>query len=142
MNSAIGRHVAFFIYPGFNLIDLSGPLDAFGLATEMAPDNYRFTIMSLEGGAIESWSGAKVMSEVAAPDGIDTLVMVGDAGMADREVSPETIDFIRTAAVGAREEGRRPIGVLPRGCKPGIPQCRSRTIVYFSMSAACGPRPA
>ncbi len=102
MISAIGRHVAFFIYPQFNLIDLSGPLDAFGLAKEMAPDNYRFTIMSLEGGAIESWSGAKVMSEVAVPDGIDTLVMVGDAGMADREVSPETIKFIRTAAAGAR----------------------------------------
>jgi transcriptional regulator GlxA family with amidase domain len=102
MISAIGRHVAFFIYPRFNLIDLSGPLDAFALAAEMVPDSYRFTIMSLEGGEIESWSGAKVMSEVAVPDGIDTLIMVGDAGMADRKVSPETINFIRMAAAGAR----------------------------------------
>lgn len=102
MISAITRHVAFFIYPHFNLIDLSGPLDAFALAADMAPDSYRFTIMSLEGGDIASWSGAKVMSEVAVPDGIDTLVIVGDAGRADREVSPETINFIRTAAAGAR----------------------------------------
>ena len=60
----------------------------------MAPDSYRFTIMSLEGGEIESWAGAKVTSEVAVPDGIDTLVIVGDAGMANREVSSETINFI------------------------------------------------
>ena len=79
MISAIGRHVAFLIYPHFNLIDLSGPLDAFALANEMAPDSYRFTIMSLEGGEIASGSGAKVMSEVAVPQGIDTLVEIGRA---------------------------------------------------------------
>jgi len=96
------RHVAFFVYPRFNLLDLSGPLEAFAVATDMAPDSYRFTVMSLEGGEIESWAGAKVTSEVAATDGIDTLVIVGDAGMADREVSSETVAFIRTAAAGAR----------------------------------------
>ncbi len=68
----------------------------------MAPGNYRFTIMSLEGGEIESWAGAKVTSEVAVPNGIDTFFIVGDAGMADRAVSSETIDFIRAAAAGAR----------------------------------------
>jgi transcriptional regulator GlxA family with amidase domain len=100
--SAIPRHVAFFIYPGFNLIDLSGPLDALATATEMARDSYRFTIMSLEGGEVGSWSGAKVTSEVAVPAGIDTFVIAGDPGMADREVSSDTIEFIRTAAAGAR----------------------------------------
>jgi transcriptional regulator GlxA family with amidase domain len=102
MIPVIARHVAFFIYPHFNLIDLSGPLDTFAVAADMAPGSYRFTVMSLEGGAIESWAGAKVTSEVAIPDGIDTFVIVGDAGMADREVSSQTIDFIRTAAAGAR----------------------------------------
>jgi transcriptional regulator GlxA family with amidase domain len=102
MISVIARHVAFFIYPHFNLIDLSGPLDAFAVATDMAPGQYRFTIMSLEGGEIESWSGAKVTSKVAVPDGIDTFVIVGDPKMADREVSSETIAFIRVAAAGAR----------------------------------------
>lgn len=102
MISAIARHVAIFIYPHFNLIDLSGPLDAFAVAADMAPNSYRFTIMSLEGGEIESWSGAKVTSKVAVPDGIDTFVIVGDPGMADRKVSSATIEFIRAAAAGAR----------------------------------------
>jgi transcriptional regulator GlxA family with amidase domain len=102
MVSATARHVSFFIYPYFNLIDLSGPLDAFAVAASMAPESYRFTIMSLKGGEIQSWAGAKVMSEVAVPEGIDTLFIVGDAGMAEREVSPETIYFIRAAAERSR----------------------------------------
>ncbi len=78
MNSAITRHVAFFIYPQFNLIDLSGPLEAFATATNMAPGSYRMTVMSLEGGEITSSTGLKVMSQVAVADAIDTLVIVGD----------------------------------------------------------------
>ena len=102
MISAIRRHVVFFHLSSFNLIDLSGPLDAFALANDMAPESYRFTIMSLEGGEIESWAGAKIKSEVAVQDGIDTLVIVGDAAMTDRKVPPEMINFIRAAATGAR----------------------------------------
>jgi transcriptional regulator GlxA family with amidase domain len=71
-------------------------------ANRASSGNYRFTIMSLEGGEIESWSGAKVTSKVAVADGIDTFVIVGDPWMADRTVSSETIAFIRTAAAGAR----------------------------------------
>jgi putative intracellular protease/amidase len=100
--SVIARHVAFFIYPYFNLIDLSGPIEAFTLATDMAPGSYRLTVMSLEGGEIESSSHVKVMSQVAVPKGIDTFVIVGDAGMSERKISTETIDFIRAAAIGAR----------------------------------------
>lgn len=48
--SAIPRHVAFFIYPQFNLIDLSGPVAAFATATDIAPGSYRCTVMSLAGG--------------------------------------------------------------------------------------------
>jgi transcriptional regulator GlxA family with amidase domain len=100
--SVIARHVAFFIYPHFNLIDMSGPLEAFALARDLSPGSYRFTVMSLEGGEIESRAGAKVMSALADPEGIDTFIIVGDTGMADLEVSPQTIEFIRTAAGRAR----------------------------------------
>jgi transcriptional regulator GlxA family with amidase domain len=102
MISAVARHVAFFIYPRFTLMDLSGPLDAFATARELAPDSYRFTVMSLEGGEIESGAGVRVMSEVAVPEGIDTFFIVGDVGCADREVPRETVEFIRAAAARAR----------------------------------------
>jgi transcriptional regulator GlxA family with amidase domain len=102
MISVITRRVAFFIYPQFNLIDLSGPLEAFGIATSMAAGSYRVTVMSLAGGEVESSTGVRVMSHVAVADAIDTLVIVGDPGISDRKFLPETIDFIRTAAARAR----------------------------------------
>jgi transcriptional regulator GlxA family with amidase domain len=102
MISVITRRVAFFIYPQFNLIDLSGPLEAFGIATSMAAGSYRVTVMSLAGGEVESSTGVRVMSQVAVADAIDTLVIVGDPGISDRKFLPETIDFIRTAAARAR----------------------------------------
>src|SRR6202041_3016068 len=66
------------------------------------PGSYRFTVMSLEGGEVESGTHVKVMSQVAVPEAIDTLVIVGDMGVAERKVPPETIGLIRTAAAGAR----------------------------------------
>jgi hypothetical protein len=59
--------------------------------------------MSLEGGEIESSSRVKVMSQVVVPKGIDTFVIVGDAGVSQRKISTDTIDFIRAAATGARD---------------------------------------
>jgi len=102
MISAKTRHVAFFVYPGFVLLDLSGPLEAFSVAASLVPGSYRLTAMSLEGGEIESSTCLRVMSEPAAADAIDTFVVVGDFGLAHCAASPETIDFIRTASAGAR----------------------------------------
>src|SRR5437016_11003371 len=102
MISANTRHIAFFVYPGFVLLDLSGPLEAFSVAASLAPGSYRFTVMSLEGGEVESSTCLKVMSQPAVPDAIDTFVVVGDFGLANCVVSPETIGFIRAASAGAR----------------------------------------
>jgi transcriptional regulator GlxA family with amidase domain len=52
--------------------------------------------------APDSGTGVKVMSQVAVSEAIDTFVIVGDMGVAEREVSPETIALIRAAAAGAR----------------------------------------
>jgi transcriptional regulator GlxA family with amidase domain len=102
MISAINRHIAFFVYPGFVLLDLSGPLEAFSTAEETAPGSYRLTVMSLEGGEVDSSTRLKVMTEMAVADAIDTFVVVGDFGLPTGTVSPETVDFICTASAGAR----------------------------------------
>jgi transcriptional regulator GlxA family with amidase domain len=102
MISANSRHVAFFVYPGFVLLDLSGPLEAFSVALSLAPGSYRLSVMSLEGGEVESSTCLRVMSQSAVADPIDTFVVVGDFGLANSAVSPETIGFIRAASAGAR----------------------------------------
>jgi transcriptional regulator GlxA family with amidase domain len=102
MKPAIAHHVAFFVYPGFVLLDLSGPLEAFSSAESLVPGSYRTTVMSLEGGEVQSSTGLKVMAQVAKADAIDTFVVVGDFGLAHQTIAQETVDFIRTASAGAR----------------------------------------
>lgn len=102
MISDITRHIAFFTYPGFVLLDLTGPLEAFSVAADMAPGSYRLSVMSLEGGEVESSTRLKVMTQTALADGIDTFVVVGDFGLASCTVSAETIGYIRAASAGAR----------------------------------------
>lgn len=98
----MARHIAFFVYPGFVLLDLSGPLEAFARAEEMAPGSYRLSVMSLDGGEVDSSARLKVMTEKAVTHAIDTFIVVGDFALPDRTVSPATIDFVRAASVGAR----------------------------------------
>lgn len=102
MISDATRHVAFFVYPGFVMIDLSGPLEAFATANALAPGSYRFSFMSLEGGEIESSAQLGVSTRAASATGIDTLVVVGDSSLSDRPVPVDTVAFIRTASAAAR----------------------------------------
>jgi transcriptional regulator GlxA family with amidase domain len=102
MISDVPRHVAFFVYPGFLLLDLSGPLEAFATANELRPGSYRFSVVSLAGGEIESSSGVRVTTHAGGFSGIDTFVVAGDPGLSDAQVSAETVALIRAAALGAR----------------------------------------
>lgn len=102
MKSATTRHVVFFVYPGFVLLDLSGPLEAFACATHAIPGSYRTSVMSLEGGEVRSSTGLTVMTQVAVPDAVDTFIVVGDFGLAHRTASPETLNLIRAASANAR----------------------------------------
>jgi transcriptional regulator GlxA family with amidase domain len=44
------RHVAFFVFPDFQLLDLSGPLAAFQVAGQASAGAYSVSVMSEEGG--------------------------------------------------------------------------------------------
>src|SRR5258708_31334094 len=101
MNSVITRHVAFFIYPKFNLIDLSGPLEAFGIASSMEPGCYRVTVMSLAGGDVESSTGVKVMSQVAGAHPLATRVPESDPRSSETQVTAPTSKFVFCAAAAA-----------------------------------------
>lgn len=102
MNSDTGRHIAFFLYPGFLLLDLSGPLDAFSTANQLHPGSYRFSFVSLEGGQIESSAGVSVSTIAGQASGVDTFVLVGDPGLSEVEIKPETVAFIRDTSTRAR----------------------------------------
>lgn len=96
------RHVAFFIYPGFAQLDLSGPLEAFGAANERSPGSYRLSVMSIEGGLVSGSTGLEVATQPVSMHGIDTFVVVGDFGLLKRSMPPEALKFIRAASAASR----------------------------------------
>ncbi|HEU4620199.1 MAG TPA: GlxA family transcriptional regulator [Gammaproteobacteria bacterium] len=102
MISDARRHVVFFVYPGFLLLDVSGPLEVFATAEQVVPGSYRFSILSMDGGAVESSAGVSVVTEAADLRAIDTFVVVGDTGLPDRRIAPDKVDFVRSAAARAR----------------------------------------
>ena len=61
---------------------------------DSTPDSERVTVMSLAGGEVESSTGIKVMSQATVAEAIETFILVGAAGMADRTFLPQTIDFV------------------------------------------------
>lgn len=71
------RRIGFFIYPTFDLLDLSGPLEVFQWAGHLVPGSYACEVMALEGGAVRSAAGLTVNAEQASVAGLDTLVVVG-----------------------------------------------------------------
>lgn len=77
----MSRHVRFLIYPGFVLLDLGGPLDAFSFANRLCGDCYRLSVASLTGGPVPSSSGLEVnterLPEAGADRLADTLIVVG-----------------------------------------------------------------
>ncbi|HEY2527181.1 MAG TPA: GlxA family transcriptional regulator [Xanthobacteraceae bacterium] len=98
----MAREIVLFVYPGFVLLDLSGPLEALSSAEELAPGSYRLRVVSLEGGAVRSSTGLPVMTEKALPRRIDTIIAVGDFALPERPVTDEAIEFLRTASSKAR----------------------------------------
>lgn len=77
------RIVAALAYPGVNLLDLAGPLQAFATANPSDRPIYRLRTVSERGGPVPTAPGLEVMTEpVAALDGvsIDTLIVPGGVG--------------------------------------------------------------
>ncbi|HWV15053.1 MAG TPA: GlxA family transcriptional regulator [Cellvibrio sp.] len=71
------RDIGFLIFPGFQLLDLSGPLAAFEVAGRLAGAPYRIHTMSSMSGAIASSSGLQVMAEPLVETALDTFIVVG-----------------------------------------------------------------
>ena len=61
------HHVAFIVYPGYELLDASGPASAFNsanraLSQQGQPPFYKVELLSAQGGIVESSSGVAVQT--------------------------------------------------------------------------------
>src|SRR4051812_33309647 len=102
----MARCVTFFVFPGFQLLDLSGPLAVFQTASEQAGGSaYDLHVVSQEGGAVASSSGVAIATAAMQTnqlDALDTFVVVGGRGVHVVALSPGVIALVQAAAAKAR----------------------------------------
>ncbi|MBA8880739.1 GlxA family transcriptional regulator [Phyllobacterium myrsinacearum] len=70
------RDIGFFVFPKFQILDLTGPLSAF----QIAGRQYRLHVISPQGGLVPSSAGLDVMTTRAEERYFDTLVIAGGNG--------------------------------------------------------------
>jgi transcriptional regulator GlxA family with amidase domain len=99
----ISRSIWFVVFPGFELLDLGGPLCAFNLAADFHGAHYDIRIVSAAGGMVRGSSGVQIESS-APPSSrhLDTLVVVGAPTVPILDAQAATVAFIRATAPRAR----------------------------------------
>lgn len=106
------REVAFLIYPGFQIQDLSGPLSAFEVAGAIdGACLYSHHVVSLSGGVIRSSSGLEVMTTKIRAKPYDTLIVVGGLML----VQPCSLSLVVDQLNKAATQGGRRIASVCTG---------------------------
>nr|WP_315232404.1 DJ-1/PfpI family protein [uncultured Albidiferax sp.] len=95
------RQVGFLVSPGFNLLDLSGPLEVFQWAEQHNPGTYQLTVMSMNGGVVDSAAPLSVNTAPLLLQPLDTLLVVG-GNILTGPFPSDMVDFVREASALAR----------------------------------------
>ncbi len=97
------RNIVFFVYPGFDLLDLAGPMSVFGDVGIYRDNPYVLQVVSETGGPIASTVGAPVLTtrlDDQVP--IDTFVVVGGWPGCKQRPSEAMARFVARAAARSR----------------------------------------
>ena len=99
------KSIWFVMFPGFELLDLSGPRCAFNLASDMRQARYDVHVVSASGGLISGAAGIRIETAAAPGNGpFDTIVVVGTPAAQEVEGNAATIDLLRKMAPLARRK--------------------------------------
>lgn len=101
----VARTIWFVVFPGFELLDLGGPLCAFNLAVDFHGAAYDVRVVSTSGGLVRGAAGIAIDS-VTPPSAnhLDTLIVVGAATLEVLDDQTETATLIRALASRARRK--------------------------------------
>jgi putative intracellular protease/amidase len=90
------KTVGTLLFPGFELLDVFGPLEMFGAL----PDDFRLEMVAETSGPIESRQGPKAVADVALADAkpYDILLVPGGRGTRREVGNTRLIDWLRRHA--------------------------------------------
>ncbi len=93
------RKLAAVIFPGFELLDLYGPLEMLGMLSE----EFSLTLVAETAGPVASGAGTQSLAELSFVDcsGFDMLLIPGGPGTRREIDNPAMMDFLLRAAVDA-----------------------------------------
>lgn len=101
----VSRTVWFVVFPGFELLDLGGPLCAFNLAIDFHRAAYEVHIVSTSGGLVFGSAGVAIETVAPpSPNHLDTLVVVGAPNAQALYAQTETAEFVGAIASRARRK--------------------------------------
>jgi transcriptional regulator GlxA family with amidase domain len=102
ISAFLPRSIQAIVFPGFELLDLSGPLCAFGVASARYGAKYEISVLSAQGGLITSHSGIAVSTLKLEDDRhVNTLLVAGGPICHVLEVRPETLLLVKSLAARA-----------------------------------------
>ncbi len=98
----MSRAVVFVVFDRFQILDLTGPLAAFEVASGLVEGAYSLAIVSAGGGLVRSSSGLAVLTEPFADQPCDTLAVAGGAGSLEAGRSEAVRSYVLARSVIAR----------------------------------------
>lgn len=97
------RHLAFLVFPGFQILDATGPVAAFEIAGRCRGGAYAIDVVAAEPGRVASSSGTALFAAALDPKRrLDTLIVSGGDGTSAAARDPTLLDLVRAAAGKAR----------------------------------------
>lgn len=122
------KSIWFVVFPGFELLDLSGPRCAFNLASEMHHAGYEVHIVSADGGLISGAGGMRIETASAPDSGpVDTIVVVGTPAAQAAEGDARTIRLLQKMAPRARRKASVCTGAFLLAAAGLLDGCRVTT---------------
>jgi len=96
------RTLGVVVFPDFQLLDATGPISAFEIASRMTGGGYRIELLAHGGGEVASSSGVRLVARDLDEAAYDTLLVAGGIGCDRFATLGPTVDWIRRRAGDVR----------------------------------------
>lgn len=96
------HRLAFVIFPDFQILDVTGPVAAFEIASRYRPGAYEIRVVTPGGGEVPSSSGVKLAAEPLGLSDVDTIVVSGGDGTRALEALAGIVAWLRDEAGAVR----------------------------------------